>query len=194
MIFRDNSIEEDLAEHLDVLRSMHLLKKEIKKIIDLITRAFKSGHRLFLCGNGGSAADAQHIAAEFVGRYLKERDPLPAMALTVNSSSLTALANDYSYESVFSRQLDAFGQENDVLIGITTSGSSENVLKAMLMAKKKKIKTIIFTGEQGKKLEQEVDGCLAIPSKSTPRIQEMHILVGHMIAGIVEDEISRSRY
>ncbi|MGA8432446.1 MAG: D-sedoheptulose 7-phosphate isomerase [Candidatus Sulfotelmatobacter sp.] len=154
-----------------------------------IVESLRHGGKVFFFGNGGSAADAQHLAAEFTGRYLKERRPLPALALSVNSSSLTAIGNDYGFEQVFARQLDALGKEGDVAVGITTSGNSPNVVKALEMARSKSIFAVALTGAPGEKADRIADCAICIPSKETPRIQECHILAGHLICEIVEAEI-----
>jgi len=159
------------------------------KAASCLSDAFLAGNQLLICGNGGSAADAQHIAAEFVGRYLRERRPLPAQALTTNTSSLTAIGNDYSYSTIFERQVQAFGRKGDVLIGISTSGNSENVLKAFAAAKKIGMKTIGFTGLTGGKMPESSDILVRVPSTSTPRIQEMHICIAHIICDLVEQSI-----
>ena len=156
-----------------------------------IARAFRNGRRLFLFGNGGSAADAQHIAAEFVGRYLKERRALPAVALSVNTSCLTAIANDYSYHEVFARQLEALAGPGDVAIGISTSGNSPNVLRGIAAANAKGMITLGLTGKDGGKLKFTAQRCICAPSDETPRIQEVHILVGHILCEIVEQELFR---
>ena len=163
--------------------------KIIAKIAEVIIEAYRKGKKVILFGNGGSAADAQHIAAELVGKYYLERAPLPAIALTVNTSSLTAIGNDYSFAQVFAKQLEALGEAGDVAIGISTSGNSENVLEALKVAKKKGLITIGFTGKKGGKLKDIVDYCLHIPGNDTPRIQEGHITVGHIICEIVEREL-----
>lgn len=163
--------------------------KIIAKIAEAIVEAYRRGKKVILFGNGGSAGDAQHIAAEFVGKYYLERAPLPAIALTVNTSSLTAIGNDYSFAQVFAKQLEALGEAGDVAIGISTSGNSENVLEALRVAKTKGLITIGFTGEEGGKLKDVVDYCLHIPSNDTPRIQEGHVTVGHIICEIVEREL-----
>jgi D-sedoheptulose 7-phosphate isomerase len=151
-----------------------------------IVKALRSGGKLLCCGNGGSAADAQHIAAEFTGRYLKERRALPALALNANTSSLTAIGNDYGFDLVFARQLEALGNAGDVLLGISTSGNSRNVLRAMEVAKAKSIYTIALTGSGGK-MKDLADCAICIPSDQTPRIQECHILTGHIICEIAEE-------
>jgi D-sedoheptulose 7-phosphate isomerase len=151
-----------------------------------IVKSLRDGGKLLCCGNGGSAADAQHLAAEFTGRYLKERRALPALALHANTSSLTAIGNDYGFDFVFARQLEALGKEGDVLLGISTSGNSRNVLRAMEVAKSKSIYTIALTGSGGK-MKDLADCAICIPSEETPRIQECHILTGHIICEIAED-------
>jgi len=142
-----------------------------------------------LAGNGGSAADAQHIAAELVGRYGFDRPSIPSLALTTDTSNLTAIGNDYGYEQVFSRQLEGMGQEGDIFIGISTSGNSVNIIRAFESAKKKNIMTVALTGNDGGKMAQMADIALVVPSNSTPRIQEVHILIGHILCDIIEKEI-----
>jgi D-sedoheptulose 7-phosphate isomerase len=151
-----------------------------------IVKALRAGGKVLFCGNGGSAADAQHLAAEFTGRYLKERRALPALALHANTSSLTAIGNDYGFDLVFARQLEALGKEGDVLVGISTSGNSRNVIRAMEVAKAKSIYTIALTGAGGK-MKDLADCAICIPSEDTPRIQECHILTGHIICEIAEE-------
>lgn len=170
-----------------------ILKKElietIIKIADVIVNAYKKNKKVILFGNGGSAADAQHIAAELVGKYRLARPGLNAIALTTNTSSLTAISNDLSFEIVFARQIEAIGQKGDVAIGITTSGKSKNIIKALIMAKKKGLTTVVLTGVGGEYLKKSVDYLICVPSKETPRIQEAHILIGHILCGIVEKAI-----
>jgi len=149
----------------------------------------RAGHRAFLFGNGGSAADAQHMAAELVSRYLRERPGLPVVALTVNTSSLTAIANDYSYDAVFARQLEALGSAGDMAIGISTSGHSRNVLLAIEAAKRKGMTSVGLTGQEGGQLRGLVDWCICVPSRETPRVQESHILIGHILCEIVESQL-----
>ncbi len=158
-------------------------------VAERLIRAIRRGNKLLLFGNGGSAADAQHIAAEFVGRYYLDRPALPAQALTVNTSSLTAIGNDYDYDQIFARQIEAFGQAGDVAIGISTSGNSRNVIEALRAAKRKDMVTVGMTGESGGQLKVEVDYCICVPSRDTPRIQEAHILVGHILSELVEQAI-----
>jgi D-sedoheptulose 7-phosphate isomerase len=152
-----------------------------------IVKALRAGGKVLFFGNGGSAADAQHLAAEFTGRYLKERRALPALALHANTSSLTAIGNDYGFDLVFARQLEALGKEGDVAFGISTSGNSRNVLRAFEAAKTKSIFTVALTGGSGGAMKKLADCSLSIPSDETPRIQECHILTGHIICEIVEE-------
>ena len=159
------------------------------EVAERIIRAFREGHKVLLFGNGGSAADAQHIAAEFVGRYYLDRPALPAQALTVNTSSLTAIGNDYDFDQVFSRQIEAFGQPGDVVIGISTSGNSRNVIAALRAAMRRDMVTIALTGESGGQMKAEAEYCICVPSTDTPRIQEGHILVGHIVSELVEQAL-----
>jgi D-sedoheptulose 7-phosphate isomerase len=151
-----------------------------------IVKSLRNGGKVLFMGNGGSAADAQHLAAEFVGRYLKERRALPALALSVNSSAVTAIGNDYGFDQVFARQLEALGREGDVVVGISTSGNSRNVIQALEVAKSKSIFSIALTGESGGLMKKIADCAICMPSEETPRIQECHILTGHIICEIVE--------
>jgi len=151
--------------------------------------ALRNGHKVMLMGNGGSAADAQHLAAELTGRYLLERRALPAMALNVNTSILTAVGNDYSFEKIFARQIEALGLPGDVAIGLSTSGNSSNIVAAMQCARERDLVTVALTGQSGGLLKDVVDVCLRIPSVDTPRIQECHILAGHILCEIVESEL-----
>jgi len=167
-----------------------LLQTKVNEILDIaaiLIEALKKNGKVLICGNGGSASDSQHIAAEFVGRFQKERRGLPAIALTTNTSTLTALANDYGYEVVFSRQVEALGQKNDVLIGISTSGKARNVSSAIKQAKKMGLKTIALTGGDGGELAKLADVALLVPSNVTARIQEAHITIAHIICELVED-------
>ncbi len=154
-----------------------------------MAEALRAGHKIFFLGNGGSAADAQHLTAELTGRYLRERAPLAAIALNVNGSSLTAIGNDYSFDLVFARQLQALGSPGDVAVGLSTSGNSSNVLRAMEMAREKRMMTVALTGASGGRLKTLVDYCFCVPSDETPRIQEAHITVGHILCEIIEDEL-----
>jgi D-sedoheptulose 7-phosphate isomerase len=156
---------------------------------EALISAYRTGRKAIFFGNGGSAADAQHLAAEFVGRYLHPRDPLPALALSVNSSTVTAIGNDYGYDEVFARQLEAFGVPGDVAVGISTSGKSENVIRAVARARQLGLFTVALTGSSGGHLRGQVDVLIAAPSDETPRIQECHILVGHALCDVVEQAI-----
>ncbi|MFZ9388466.1 MAG: D-sedoheptulose 7-phosphate isomerase [Chitinophagaceae bacterium] len=164
------------------------LQETIEKAADVITNAFKSGNRIYFCGNGGSAADAQHLAAEFSGRFYMDRKALPAEALHCNTSYMTAVANDYGYDMVYSRMIEGIGVRGDVLIGISTSGNSANIIKAFETARQKGITTVAFTGETGGKMKELSDLLLNVPSPDTPRIQECHILIGHIICQLVEEQ------
>ena len=170
-----------------------LLKDEkllntIEKVVNVIVQAFSDGKRVYFCGNGGSAADAQHLAAEFSGRFYTDRKALPAEALHCNTSYLTAVANDYSFDVIYSRMIDGIGQEGDVLVGLSTSGNSANIVNAFDTARQKKIITVGFTGESGGNLKSLCDYLINIPSTDTPRIQESHIMVGHIICQLVEEK------
>lgn len=176
-------------ESLTVQRGLILLAPVITKIASKITTVFSTGSRILLCGNGGSAADAQHVAAELVGRFESERAALPAIALTTNTSILTAVSNDYSFDQIFARQVQAFAAPGDVVAGISTSGNSTNVLCAMNAARKQGCFTIGFTGQSGGKLKDLVDICLLVPSDNTARIQEAHLLVWHIVCKLVEQEL-----
>lgn len=166
------------------------LDDNIETIIEVskvLADTFSSGGKLILFGNGGSACDASHIAAEFVNRFKKERPAFPALALNTDTAVLTSIANDYDYVSVFERQVKAFGQEGDIVIAISTSGNSPNVVKAVEAAKRRKIRTIAFTGGKGDKLAAKSDYVFAVPSHDTPRIQETHITLGHVLCQMVEE-------
>jgi D-sedoheptulose 7-phosphate isomerase len=177
-------VRESAALKSSLLRESALLLD----IAELIVKAFRAGHKVLLFGNGGSAADAQHIAAELSGKFYLERAPLPALALTANTSALTAIANDYAYEDIFARQVRGLAQKGDIVIGISTSGNSPNVLKGIREAKRKGAITVVFTG-QGGKLGTVAAYSLTIPSNDTPRIQETHILAGHLICYLIEDAL-----
>lgn len=185
-------IKKKIAEAISLKKSIlnnDVLIERIESIIQLLTTAFKNGHKVFFCGNGGSAADAQHLAAELSGKFYFDHPPLPAEACHVNSSFLTAVANDYGYERAYARYIEAFGKKEDVLIGISTSGNSENIIQALAQAKKMEMKVIGWTGETGGKMKELVDILINIPSVDTPRIQEAHILIGHIICEQVEKNI-----
>jgi D-sedoheptulose 7-phosphate isomerase len=161
----------------------------LAEISRIIVGALQEGNKILLCGNGGSAADAQHFAAEFVGRFAFDRPALPALALSVNTSCVTAIGNDYGFDLVFSRQIEALARKGDIVIGISTSGNSVNVLRGMSTSRRLGLRTVGLTGCTGGKLKDEVDFCLCAPSDQTPRIQECHILMGHIISELVEQTI-----
>ncbi len=182
------SIQESIKVKQALLEDKHILG-QIADVVKEFVSALSNGHKILLFGNGGSAADAQHIAAEFVGRFQMERTPLPALALTVNTSVLTGVGNDYAYESVFSRQIEALGSAGDVAVGFSTSGKSPNVLKALAAAKAKGLVTVALTGKFGGMLQEVSRYCLCVPSDQTPRIQESHILIGHIVSQLTEMEL-----
>ncbi len=184
------SIESSISTKQDLLASMAALS-DIAKVSEILIQAIQNGNKPILFGNGGSAADAQHIAAEFVGRFAFDRPPLPALALSANSSCVTAIGNDYGFEVAFARQIQALGCAGDIAIGISTSGDSMNVLQALLLAKQLGMTTVALTGAHGGKLKGAVDYCICVPSNETPRIQECHILIGHIISELVEEAIFR---
>jgi len=186
----NKTIENELNSHLEVTKMVLKMGEEIEKASQLIIETLKNGNKILLCGNGGSASDAQHIAAELVGRYKIERGGLPAIALTTDTSILTAVGNDYGYDRVFQRQVEALAQQGDVVIGISTSGNSENVIKALKSAEELGCKTIGFSGKGGGKMREVCHILLDVPSDNTPRIQEMHILFGHTICQVI-DEVFR---
>jgi D-sedoheptulose 7-phosphate isomerase len=183
------AISESISVKEKILADRDLLG-QIEKVADLCVVTYKenSGKVLF-CGNGGSAADAQHLAAELSGRFYYDRDPLNAEALHVNTSFLTAVANDYSYEDIYARMIKAVGHKGDVLFGLSTSGNSENVLRAFHQAKEKGMTTVALTGETGGKMAGVADICIKVPSSDTPRIQEAHIMIGHIICEIIESTL-----
>ena len=166
-----------------------ILQKTIEQVIEVVTNAFQSGKKVLFCGNGGSAADAQHLAAEFSGRFYKNRKALPSEALHCNSSYLTAVANDYSYDVIYSRLVEGICVEGDVLIGLSTSGNSKNILNAFEAAKEKKVFTVGFTGASGGQMKDASNYLINVPSTDTPRIQESHIMIGHIICELVEAKI-----
>ena len=183
-------IEERFEEHAKLIHRVMTSKKLMRSIEDaaaLWKIALAAGHKLLFCGNGGSAADSQHWAAEIVGRFQKERAGIPAIALTTDTSILTAIANDYGYDRVFARQVEALGQAGDVLVAISTSGNSVNVLAAIEEARKKDMKIVGLTAYGGGKMAEVCDVCLAIPSKVTARAQEVHSLIGHILCEIAEE-------
>ena len=185
-VSHQGAIEDIWDEHVAVATALRSIAPAVDQALALVARSMKAGGALLTCGNGGSAADAQHIAAELTGRFFLERRPLPALALHGNTSSLTAIANDYDYDTVFAREVEAHGRPGDVLLAISTSGNSRNVVRAIEAAKGKHMVVIGLTGESGGKMRDLCDVCLCVPSASTPRIQECHILIGHAICELLE--------
>jgi D-sedoheptulose 7-phosphate isomerase len=186
-------IRNRIKETINNLNKLFLDEKTAKLISNTansIVESVRSGNKLMICGNGGSAADAQHMAGEFLCRFYKDREPLPAIALTTDVSVLTSISNDYSYDDVFSRQVKALGKSGDILLGISTSGASKNVLNAFMIAREKGIKTVLLTGNTEKEIAQFSDIVIKTPSTDTPRIQEMHLIIEHIICEIVENELS----
>ena len=185
-------ITEIWNKHLDVAKALHELTSDVSNAVDVIASSLAAGGQLLIAGNGGSAADAQHIAAELTGRFQCERQPLRALALHANTSALTAIGNDYGYEHVFARELLAHARPGDVLLAISTSGNSRNVLRAIEAARGTKVSIIGLTGDSGGEMRQQCDLCLCIPSKSTARIQEMHITIGHAICELLEERLAQA--
>jgi D-sedoheptulose 7-phosphate isomerase len=184
-------LEKELSDHTHILQQTVVgCSQVIDQIAGDLVECFRNGNKVMLCGNGGSAADSQHMVAEFVNRFRIDRAALPALALTVDTSVLTAIGNDSSYEFTFSRQVEALGRPGDILAAISTSGGSANILKALDVARESGIKRIGFTGEKGRlTLAPKCDVCLVVPSADTPRVQEVHEFVWHVICGLVEDEL-----
>ena len=183
-----SSIKSSVENHTRVLNDSNL-QINIERIVTNSIEAFKNDKKMLFCGNGGSASDAQHIAAELSGRFYKDRPPLYAEALHVNSSYMTAVANDYGYEETYARMVEASGRKGDILVGISTSGNSPNVVKAMQNAKEIGMITVGFTGSKGGKMKEICDIMIQVSSDDTPRIQEVHILVGHIICQLIEEEM-----
>lgn len=181
-------VEQAMAGHLKMASELKNLQGKIVQAAQTVTRALKAGNKVLVMGNGGSAADAQHLAAEFVGRFLRERKALPAIALTTDTSILTAVGNDYGYDNVFLRQVEALAVPGDVVIGISTSGNSTNVIRALEIAGEMECRTLGLTGGSGGAIAEVVDLSLAVPSPDTPRIQEGHILIIHILCDLVEQE------
>ena len=193
-IFAENTFMENIK---NIIRASIAVKEQaladdklmqaVKDSVNIIVSAFEKGNKVLFCGNGGSASDAQHLAAELTGRFYTDRDALPAEALHCNSSYLTAVANDYSYDVIYSRLLKGVGNRGDILVGLSTSGNSKNIVKAFEMAKEKGMTTIGFTGSTGGKLKTLSDVLINVPSDDTPRVQETHITLGHIICQLVEE-------
>jgi len=180
------TIERIWDEHVHVAKALHSLAGDVDRVVQLIAESMAEGGVLLVCGNGGSAADAQHIAAELTGRFFRDRKPLPALALHANTSSLTAIGNDYGYGEVFAREVGAHGRRGDVLLAISTSGNSHNIVRAIEVAREKDMAVVGLTGADGGKMRDLCDVCLCVSSTSTPRIQECHILIGHTICELLE--------
>jgi len=180
-----------IRQYSQILEEFFAAKGNIfEKVVNLTTENLKAGHKILIFGNGGSASQAQHFAAELINKFLKIRLPLKAMSLTTDTSILSSIANDISFDYVFSRQIEALGDKGDVALGLSTSGNSANVIRAIEAAKKKELLTVVFTGEGGGKLAQAADYLLDIPSKSTPRIQEAHLFLLHLLAQELEERLS----
>ena len=182
-------VEKAIDAHIDVAKSIRLMAPAIEALGRTLSQLIREGNKVLFAGNGGSAADAQHLAAEIVGRFEKERSGLAAIALTTDSSNLTSIANDYGFESIFSRQIEAIGKEGDVLVAISTSGQSPNIVKAVTAAQAKGIVSIGLLGRDGGKLKDLVDHALIVPSANTARIQEAHILIGHILCQLIEESL-----
>lgn len=190
--FRMNQIEKIIESSIQVKQALlkdGVVAKQIEDVIELCVTSFSHGHRLYFCGNGGSAADAQHLAAELSGRFYANRRALPAEALHTNTSYITAVANDFSFEDVYARLVEGIMKPGDVLICLSTSGNSPNIVRACKAARHKGIKTIGLTGESGGALIDICDICIKVPSSDTPRIQESHILIGHIICQLIEEQL-----
>jgi D-sedoheptulose 7-phosphate isomerase len=183
-----NQIKKSYETKQDIYNNDELLNK-IEQVAQMCVTLYRGSNKTILAGNGGSAADAQHIAAELVGRYGFDRPSIPSLALTTDTSNLTAIGNDYGYDKVFSRQLEGMGQDGDIFIGISTSGNSTNIINAFHSAKEKNITTVALVGRDGGEMAKLADIALVVPSDATPRIQESHILIGHILCDIIEKEI-----
>ena len=185
---------EIFSRHVEAVeKSMRQILLDVERGAVLLTSALQRGKKVLVCGNGGSAADSQHFAAELVGRFVKNRKALPALALTVDSSAITAIANDWEFDYIFARQVEALGNAGDVLVVFTTSGRSKNILAAIRAARKKKMRIIALTGQMGKELRNNVDACIVVPSSETARIQEMHELTFHAWCEYIESKLSAAR-
>ena len=187
-----NSADEILKNAANSFAAITKISDDVEKAAQMITEALRQGGKVFFCGNGGSAGDAQHLEAEFLGRFLKERQPLPAIALTTNASAVTAIANDYDYSEIFSRQLHGLAKTGDVLVGISTSGNSANVIEAIKMASECGVKSIALTGQNSSEAGNLADIAICAPSTHTPRIQEMHIAIGHTLCELAENNLSET--
>lgn len=181
--------QDNIKKHIEVFEKLNKYEENFEKIAEKIYLCLINGNKLMLCGNGGSAADAQHIAAEFTGRYLKDRIPLAALALSTDTSAITCISNDYSFENIFERQINALGQKGDCILLISTSGNSKNIIKAAEASKEKGITTIGMLGKDGGELKNLCDISLIIENNSTARIQEAHIFIGHCICEYIEEKM-----
>jgi D-sedoheptulose 7-phosphate isomerase len=175
------------ADAAAAVAALPAVAEDVERAARLMADALRAGRTLLFCGNGGSAADAQHLAAEFMGRYMRERAPLPALSLTVDTSALTAIGNDYGFDRVFARQLSGIARPGDVLVAISTSGRSRNVVEAIAAARERGVAVVGLTGRSGGDMAGLCDVCIKVPSDATPRIQELHIVVGHVLCELVED-------
>ena len=185
------TIKNEFLSHLEVINlTIDTMQEKLEQASLLVVETLKNGNKILLCGNGGSAADAQHIAAELVGRYKSDRRGLPAIALTTDTSILTSVGNDYGYDRIFDRQVEALANKGDLIIGISTSGNSQNIVNVLKLGRELDCKTLGFSGREGGVMNELCDVNLIVPSNNTPRIQEMHILFGHIICQIVDDELS----
>lgn len=182
-----NTIQKNILESIEIKQKVLELAPQIEESAKTIIDALKQGKKILVCGNGGSAADAQHFTAELVGRFEKERQPLPSIALNTNVSTLTAIGNDYGYDELFARQVEAFGQEGDVLVGISTSGKSANILKAIDNAIERKIRVITLGGKDGGTMKQKKGTHIIVPSNTTSRIQESHIMIIHIWCKLIDE-------
>ena len=180
-------VRQRIQEHQQTVAALLADTSAIEQALTLTAETVLAGRTVFFCGNGGSAADAQHLAAEFVGRFVRERDGLPAIALTTDTSILTAVGNDYGFDTVFSRQVKALARPDDLVVGLSTSGNSANVLAAFAAAQKAGAKTIAFTGRSGGKMKEIADCTIAVPADVTARIQEMHIMIGHILCEWIDE-------
>jgi D-sedoheptulose 7-phosphate isomerase len=180
------SLADSIAAKEDFYRDH---RQKLFQLVDWVVACFRAGNKLMICGNGGSAADAQHLAAEFVNRFLIDRAPLPALALTTDTSILTSVGNDFSYDDIFAKQVEALGKSGDILLGISTSGNSPNVVRAVDTAKKLGIRTVVLTGGSGGRLAGEAELVLTVPSAKTPHIQEAHLWIEHMLCWLVDERL-----
>ncbi len=185
------TIKDEFSSHLETINKViETMEESLVQASQLAVETLKNGNKILLCGNGGSAADAQHIAAELTGRYKTERRGLPGIALTTDTSALTAIGNDYGYDRVFDRQVEALANKGDLIIGISTSGNSKNIVSALKLGRELGCKTLGLSGRDGGAMNEVCDINLIVPSNNTPRIQEMHILFGHTICQIIDNELS----